>query len=152
MKFIDWDDEQAVGTSKTGKWKKWQDGKNRVRFLTPMISYERKWPQGIKEEFVAAVLDLDDNSTVKYVNVKSSTRKALKSFKEENGDPAGPDAPAFCITRSGSGLDTEYTCIASSKAVPIPGGIDIAAIKADLLDFVKKTSIKAAGSGAQEVL
>jgi hypothetical protein len=126
MARLNWEDAPDASSSKNGKFKKWVAGKNRVRFVSPLIQYDKVWPDGKQTvEYVCVVMDLDDANKLKIANLKKTMLAALKNYKEINEiDPSGKDAPFFCVTRSGQALETRYSVTPAQQPFPVPAGLE----------------------------
>lgn len=140
MSYVKWD--EIPETKKEGRFLKWKDGKNRIRLIGRLMTYEQEWPSGIAARYVCSVIDLDDDNKVKIATFKKALLDVLRAYHGENGDPAGPDAPAFLVIKTGTGMETKYQCLPGSKPCPIPANIDVATEEKKLVEFVDKQQMK----------
>lgn len=139
-KFIDW--EHTPNTQSRGSdYLVLRNGTFTVRFLTrPLVYYQRWSPiacrvepgndpfaetsdEGPKKRSAVFVLDRADNC-VKIMDIGATVAKAITSWAQATGrDPAGQDAPDFCIKVTGQGLQTRYM-VAPLSHMPLDG-IDV---------------------------
>jgi len=144
MPYVKWDE---IPETKKGedRFLKWKQGKNKVRLIGKLCAYDQEWPSGMATRYVHLVIDVDDENKVKVATLKKSVLDTIRTYAQEIGDPAGPDAPGFIVVLKGSGMESKYQCISGSKPVPIPPEIDVAAEQKKLDEFVEKQVAKLTG-------
>ena len=145
MKAVPWDSPpQKAG----GRILRWKEGRNRIRLLTQPVEFEREYNGEVRVECFAAVLDLDDANAVKFAPLKPTMIAVLHDFFVENGvAPDAKEAPAFCITRTGSGLQTRYSTLPGGKPCPVSAEVDVAKTNAELMELVGKLEKRKPGAG-----
>lgn len=136
-KFINWGEAKSSANSIFLKW----GDKTRIRVLTPPMPYMKEWPTGIKQIYVGAVIDIDTGE-VKIADFKMAMLETFAAYAEEGIAPDAPDAHGFTISKTGSGKNTKYSCLPSSKPFPIPSTVDVAAARKMVTDFVAQQIVK----------